>query len=170
MKYIYLILVLILILISGCITTPTATVTIEDVEEEPTEQPEKIEEVQETVEEKTAEAVEEPEEVPEEEAADEELEEETEPEEKIAVIEIKDKKFIPDKLTVDKGTTVRWEHNDRYREKEGIIHMIRIYPIGARSERLEYGDSYNYTFTEANNYWYLDIIFKENMKGYITVK
>ena len=166
MKFIYLILVVLLILISGCVKTPTANVVIEDVEPEEIElEIEPEEEIEEAVEE-IEEAVEEPEEIPEEKPA----EEEAEPKEKIEIIEIIDKKFIPDKLTVNKGTTVVWKHNDKYRGNENIIHMIRIYPIGDRSDRLEYGDSFNYTFTEANNYWYIDIIFKEDMTGEITVK
>ena len=109
MKFICLILIVVLILVSGCVKTPTANVVIEDVEpeEELVEiQPE--EEIEEAVEEKPEEAVEEPEEVPDEKPA----EEEAKPKEKIEVIKIKDKKFIPDKLTVDKGTTIVWEHNE----------------------------------------------------------
>ncbi|MDP7180448.1 MAG: hypothetical protein QF824_04215 [Candidatus Woesearchaeota archaeon] len=164
-------LFLVLILIIGCIGTPTgrSIITIQDVDasgnviqleetiqaepEEPTE-PEEPEEI----------VIEEPEEEPE------------EPEELINesatnVIEIIDKTFVPETITVPVGTTVIWKHIDEKAQEEKRQHLIRIYPLGNKSQYMDYGDEFEFTFTEAKRYWYIDILYSKVMKrGFVVVE
>ncbi|MFH1642367.1 MAG: plastocyanin/azurin family copper-binding protein [Nanoarchaeota archaeon] len=90
------------------------------------------------------------------------------------IVIIDDLKFKPQQITVDKGTTVKWVHNDQYANNQNIIHQIGLYKHGtilnARSGRLSFGDIYNYTFIESGEYYYIDIVFKDKMRGYITVE
>ena len=94
----------------------------------------------------------------------------------MAKIKIEDIKFKPAEITIESGYTVIWEHNDEYGGSDKIIHQLTIYPpIGSglknvRSPRLFLGDTFNHTFEEPGEYWYIDLIFKQNMKGYITVE
>lgn len=161
------IFLLILIFVCGCTTTPTGNIIIEDVpdvvEEVKTKEPEEPQ--PEVVEEKAEEKIEENEEITD---AGEEIV--VEQEEKVKVIQIKDMKFIPEELTISAGTRVIWKHNDR-NDVRDIVHVIRIYPLGVKSDRLHYGDEFEYTFTEPKKYWYIDIIYKESMKkGVIIVE
>jgi len=95
---------------------------------------------------------------------------------RIAKISIEDIRFKPSDITIEKDYTVVWEHEDTYQGNEKIIHQITIYPPlnskvnTIRSPRLFLGDSFNYTFTESGEYWYIDLIFKQHMRGYITVE
>lgn len=85
------------------------------------------------------------------------------------LINIENLKFVPDKLTVAKGTTVTWKHNDQY--IDNMKHMIRIYPIGVASPQMYYGESFSYTFNESGEYTIIDIIYKEkNVRGKVSVE
>lgn len=88
------------------------------------------------------------------------------------VIEIDDLKFIPNKLNISQGTTVVWEHKDEYAGNDHLVHTLMVYPpegAGFQSPRMLLGDTFNYTFTEPGEYWYISIVFKNRMRGYITV-
>ena len=89
-------------------------------------------------------------------------------------IEMEDLKFKPATMTVQKGTTVRWIHNDRYNNDDQIVHQVALYrkldsSFYVRSGRMMFGDRFNYTFTESGDYWYMDIIFKDKMRADIHV-
>lgn len=83
---------------------------------------------------------------------------------------IEDIKFKPDKITIPAGTTVIWKHQDKYLGNENIMHIVMVYPIAKRSEKMAYGGMFNVTFDEPGKYYYIDIIFKENMRGDIIVE
>ena len=84
-------------------------------------------------------------------------------------ISIENLKFVPDKLRASKGTTITWKHNDKY--VDNMKHMIRIYPIGAASPQIFYGESFSYTFNESGEYTVIDIIYREkNVRGKVIVE
>ena len=67
-------------------------------------------------------------------------------------IDIKDFAFSPETLTIKKGTTVTWTNQDDARHD--------ITPVGdasdfERSELLEQGESYNFTFNTVGTYEYI---------------
>src|SRR3989344_4020034 len=92
----------------------------------------------------------------------------------LEIIEIKDVKFNPNSIIISAGTTVKWIHNDRFGNNENIIHQVGLYKKGelfnVRSNSLKYGESFNYTFNETGEYWYIDVVFVEKMRGDITVE
>src|SRR3989338_2661237 len=120
MKVIYFVGALLLIIfISGCAKAPTGNIIIEDVgsqveEEKPAEaQPEETAAVESAENETLAE-----------EAAN--ISEEAAEPVNANIIEIRDLTFNPGELTVDKGTTVVWKHNDRHLDRDDIRHQINI--------------------------------------------
>lgn len=91
-------------------------------------------------------------------------------EENTKTIIIEDIKFKPDKITIPTGTTVIWKHQDKYLGNENIMHIVMVYPIAKRSEKMAYGGMFNVTFDEPGKYYYIDIVFKESMRGDIIVE
>jgi len=92
------------------------------------------------------------------------------------IIIMSDITFSPKKLTVEAGTNILLIHNDKYNNKDNIVHVVRFYPMtpsmefkSVQSGRMTYGDKFNVTLDEPGEYYFLDIIFKNQMKGYITV-
>lgn len=73
--------------------------------------------------------------------------------------------FSPKTIEIEKGTKILWINKD--------IHVHQIKEVSPdnlfRSERLEPGDSYTYTFTQAGEYNYIDSI-NTYMTGKIIVK
>jgi len=88
------------------------------------------------------------------------------PTQKIVVIEIKNLKFNPGEITIEKGTTIEWINNE-----EARTHNLYSLSVGVpfNSRRLEPGQSYTYTFNEEGIYPYSDSLFKF-MKGKIIVE
>ena len=165
MKSAYFISALLLIIfISGCAKAPTGNIIIEDVKS--------------ATEETKAEAQ------PEETAAVEPAENETLTEEatniseeaaepvNANIIEIRDLTFNPGELTVDKGATVVWKHNDRHLDRDDIRHQINIimYPYSVRSNMLFFGDEFEYTFDKEGEYVFTDAVYKEGLRGKIIVR
>ncbi|MBS3097462.1 cupredoxin domain-containing protein [Candidatus Woesearchaeota archaeon] len=146
-----------IIFISGCVSSPTGSVILENVDEETPER--SIEEV--VAEENLSEE--------QEEIVEEILEKQEEASEGIKKVEMKNLKFDPAEVTVKKGTTVIWQHNDQYNDRSDIKHLISAFYGKFRSPTLYYGDSYNFTFNEAGEFGYIDIVYKETMRGKITV-
>ncbi len=109
--------------------------------------------------------------------ADEEVGEDSEEqdsEEPFEIIQIENLKFKPDEMTIEAGTRVRWIHKDMYQDNDKIVHQIGIYkrgePFYERSDRMFYDDSFEYIFEEPGEYWYVDIVFIDRMRGEITVE
>ena len=77
-----------------------------------------------------------------------------------------DNKFVPDNVVIKKGDTVRWTNTDE------IIHVFASMPFIGRSGlyagNVEPGDNWEYTFTEAGEYFYICFIHR-GMIGKITV-
>lgn len=157
MKPTYLISALLLIiLVGGCYKPPTGAVAIVDLEE-----PEEQEQPAQTAQ-------------PEEAAAPAENKTEEAPQElaeTAKIIVIKGLKFDPEKLTIDKGATVKWKHNDKYDDREDIMHQISIimYPLSVKSNRLYFGGEFEYTFNEKGEFLFVDVSFPEKMRGTVTV-
>ena len=166
MKVIYLVgAFLLIIFISGCAKAPTGNIIIEDIgsqveEEQLAEaQPEETEAAEPAENETLAE-----------EAANI-SEEEAEPV-NANLIEIKDLTFNPGELTVDKGATVVWKHNDRHLDRDDVRHQISIimYPYSVRSDLLFFGDKFEYTFDKEGEYIFTDAVYKEGLRGKIIVR
>ena len=145
------------IMLSGCKITEKQT-------EEPIGTGEQ--ETQEQVVEPEQEEIEEPEE-PVEEELNETIETEeinaTEPEEGILKIEIDHLTLSQKDVTIEKGTTIRWEN------KESNKHKLTIYGL-VQSPVLYQGDSFEYTFEEEGKYTYICAIFKKQIRGTVTVE
>lgn len=157
MKIKYLFVLLTILLVVGC--TTEAPETVEEETEESTQ----------TVEEKTIEAAETTTEVV---AGDEQI------------VLIKGPKAIePSILTVGVGTTVTWKNVDFFdsdtsdeeieeideKDRPGRAHTIAEWNGAFRSERLEPGDHFSFTFEEAGTYEYRSIT-APGARGIITVE
>ena len=149
------------IMLSGCKITEEQT-------EEPIIEPVETEEqeTQEPVVEPEQEEIEEPEE-PVEEELNETIETEeinaTEPEEGVLKIEIDHLTLSQKDVTIEKGTTIRWEN------KESNKHKLTIYGL-VQSPILYQGDSFEYTFEDEGKYTYICAIFKKQIRGTVTVE
>ncbi len=162
MKTHALLIILVIVLVSGCGETQTVGEVVKEPSEETAEEIETVEEPEETQEEIVVEE-------PEEQEVVEEVEEPEEEPQNIVIIEIKNLQFLPSEITIPVGTTVVWQHHDRW--IDNMKHKITVYftkPPGV-SPILYYGDSYNYTFTEPKKHRYIDPIYAESMAGTITV-
>jgi plastocyanin len=82
-----------------------------------------------------------------------------------ATAEVKDK-FMPDNIIITRGSTVRWVNRDK------IMHLFSSMPFigkgGVFSPEIEPGKSWEYTFNEPGEYYYICFIHIE-MIGKITV-
>lgn len=91
--------------------------------------------------------------------------EQTKPAEpKEAVVKVKNGFFDPKEITVEKGTKVVWLNEDDGPHK--IASTTRYF----YGERFLPGESYGFTFDEAGEYNYFDVIFYKTMKGKVIVK
>ena len=103
------------------------------------------------------------------ETTEEQVEEETEeinatePEEGILKIEIDHLTLSQKDVTIEKGTTIRWEN------KESNKHKLTIYGL-VQSPILYQGDSFEYTFEDEGKYTYICAIFKKQIRGTVTVE
>ena len=75
--------------------------------------------------------------------------------------------FSPDNMVIKKGETVRWSNTDK------IAHLFASFSIigkgGLFTPNIDPGASWDYTFEEAGEYYYLCFIHK-GMLGKITVE
>jgi len=143
------------IILSGCKIAEKQTEEPIGTGEQETPVVEPEEEVEEPVEEELNETIE-----PEEETEDINA---TEPEEGIFKIEIDHLTLSQKDVTIEKGTTIRWEN------KETNKHKLTIYGL-VQSPILYQGDSFEYTFEEEGKYTYICAIFKKQIRGTITVE
>jgi len=143
------------IILSGCKIAEKQTEEPIGTGEQETPVVEPEEEVEEPVEEELNETIE-PEEETEEINA-------TEPEEGVLRIEIDHLTLSQKDVTIEKGTTIRWEN------KESNKHKLTIYGL-VQSPILYQGDSFEYTFEEEGKYTYICAIFKKQIRGTITVE
>jgi len=88
--------------------------------------------------------------------------EEDEEEEGVFKIEIDHLTLSQKDVTIEKGTRVVWEN------KESNKHKINIYGL-VQSPILYQGDSFSYTFNEVGEYTYICAIFKNEIRGTISV-
>lgn len=70
--------------------------------------------------------------------------------------------FRPHTIKVPAGTTVTWNNTDNK------VHSV-ISNDGLFSKRLEYGESFNYTFTQNGSYIYHDELY-DGMDGLVYVE
>ena len=87
----------------------------------------------------------------------------TEPEENVLTIEIDNLTLSQKEVTIEKGTTIRWEN------KESNKHKLTIYGL-VQSPILYQGDSFEYTFENEGEYFYICAIFKKQIRGTVTVE
>jgi len=83
---------------------------------------------------------------------------------------IQDLNFKPNKITIPIGTTVIWKHQDQNPGNENIVHMVMVYPTAKKSQRMLYGDTFDVIFDKPGRYYFIDVIFKETMRGDIVVE
>ena len=81
-----------------------------------------------------------------------------------AEIEIKNWKFYPEEIIISPGTTIVWVNND------SVPHKPVAYDRIFYSSRLEPGDKYSFTFTNAGEHRYFDAVFPKSGRGKIIVK
>ena len=79
-------------------------------------------------------------------------------------IEIKNWKFYPEEIIISPGTTIVWVNND------SVPHKPVAYDRIFYSSRLEPGDKYSFTFTNAGEHRYFDAVFPKSGRGKIIVK
>lgn len=82
----------------------------------------------------------------------------------VAQVDILDRKFIPEVLSVKAGTTVRWTNSER-RTTHSVIFLA---PLSFESERMFPGESWQYLFDKPGSYPYSCGPHPE-MKGLIEV-
>ena len=63
------------------------------------------------------------------------------------LVEMLEKGFVPDRLVVDAGTTVRWEVTRGGRYDKGMVIGVRSCR-DVKSKMMDQGEYYEYTFTE----------------------
>ena len=85
---------------------------------------------------------------------------------------IKDLKFDPQELTIKKGETVRWKHEDTYEEEEETRHYVAAHNNEFRSPIFYFGQTFEHTFESEGTFTYIDVIYKDRaaMKGTIIVE
>jgi len=83
---------------------------------------------------------------------------------KMVFVSIENFKFNPKEINISSGTTVVWTNNNGASNK---VHMIVSQTNIFRSERLYYGESFNFTFKEKGTYKYFDPIYKSELGGLV---
>ncbi len=158
-------LVVVMVLISGCYkgdkTIPIVSDVVKEAQKQEPFSKEEGEE-KETVEEETKEE-------PKEEFKEEETEKELPP--RTHTVTIKDLKLNPQELTIKRGDTVVWKHEDTWEEDTDTKHLLYQHFGEFRSPILYYGDIFNHTFAVEGIFTYQDAMYKEknNMRGKIIV-
>jgi plastocyanin len=85
--------------------------------------------------------------------------------EPVVQVEIRDYRFIPDRLTIQRGTTVRWVNL----EKRSTHSVLFTGPGGFESERFFPGETWQRTFHQPGSYPYGCGPHPE-MKGHVEVE
>jgi plastocyanin len=75
--------------------------------------------------------------------------------------------FSPDNIVIKRGETVRWVNNDTIAHLLGSMQFIG--KGGLSSPSIEPGESWEYTFTEPGDYFYICFIHRQ-MIGKVTVE
>ncbi len=85
---------------------------------------------------------------------------------------IKDLKLNPKELTIKKGDTVVWEHEDTWEDEGSTRHYIAAHTNEFRSSILFYGDTFEHTFENEGTFTYIDVLYKERnaLRGKIVVE
>lgn len=98
--------------------------------------------------------------------------EEEKPIAKTHSIIIRDLKLNPQELTIKKGDTVIWKHEDQYENGGETKHYLYEHRNEFRSPTLYYGDEFTHTFNKTGTFIYNDAIYKdkEYMRGKIVVE
>ena len=157
-------LVVVMVLISGCAKTKPVVTDItgaafgdaqEDVSEEVVENETVPDEVEGEIEETEAEETEE-----------EELPPGTH------IVTIKDLKLDPQDLTIQKGDTVIWDHQDEWEEDDLTKHYLAAHSNEFRSPIFYKGDRFEHTFEKIGEFTYIDVLYKDRsyMRGKIIVE
>ncbi|MCK4522176.1 MAG: cupredoxin domain-containing protein [Nanoarchaeota archaeon] len=87
-----------------------------------------------------------------------------EEEENIFYVDLKGVRFNPRKITIPKNSTVIWTNKEDHTAHK-VYESKRLFI----SQRMEPGDTFNFTFAALGTYTYYDAIFTEAMKGTIVV-
>ncbi len=87
------------------------------------------------------------------------------PAEKVVKVNVRALKYLPGPITISPGTTVRWINEDQ------ALHTVTSEDPGGplRSEELEKGESYEYTFRKPGQYDYYCTVHPF-MKSGVTVE
>jgi len=85
-----------------------------------------------------------------------------------ATVVIKDRAFSPNMLYISAGTTVTWVNEDTLSHR--VVHLPgnnqdEIF----HSDRLDPGQSYSYTFTVPNRYYYADPQYAGGREDFVNV-
>ena len=88
---------------------------------------------------------------------------------KEATIRIIGKNYIPDTITIEKGTTVIWKNEDMVAGRTPVIHMLVEHHGEFRSGQFRPGETWSHVFNKTGTYTYMDPIYKEIMRGMIIV-
>ena len=87
---------------------------------------------------------------------------------KEVIVRIKYNEFDPKEITIKKGTTVTWIHDDEIRDDEA--HLLYGHGNEFRSPRMVYGEKFSHTFNESGRYVYVDLLYKEDYRGEVIVQ
>lgn len=77
------------------------------------------------------------------------------------LVEMIDKRFLPDELNIERGTTILFRHSEDF--SSNIIHSLVIRPIAQRSGRMMIEDEFSYRFDEPGEYTVIDQLLPEAM-------
>lgn len=88
------------------------------------------------------------------------------------VITIKELRLEPQELTIEKGDTVVWKHEDKWEKNEETKHYLAAHSNEFRSPILYYGSTFEHTFNKTGTFTYIDVMYKERsyMRGKIIVE
>ncbi len=176
--------VIVILFISGCSVGDKTKAVVTDAgeetqEQEPSEEDKQVKDEKETVD-VTEQESEEESKLPEEEnetgedgetelneSQEEEQTEESPP--GTHTITIKDLKLDPQELTIKKGDTVVWKHEDKW--EDNTQHYLAAHSNEFRSPLFYYGEEFEHTFDEAGTFTYFDVMYKERntIRGTIIV-
>ena len=87
-----------------------------------------------------------------------------EEEENIFYVDIKGIRFKPVKITIPKNSTIIWTNKEDHTAHK-VYERKRLFI----SQRIEPGDTFNFTFAAPGTYTYYDAIFTEAMRGTVIV-
>lgn len=88
------------------------------------------------------------------------------------IIIIKDLKLEPQELTIKKGDTVVWKHEDKWEQEGETRHYLAEHSNEFRSPILYYGKTFEHTFNKTGIFTYIDVLYKDRdyMRGKIVVE